>query len=194
HVSAGASRAGGDADVAADDVEVEDAPQATPMDSPDPIATEQPLEDGGNGGASGEQRASDTNVQVEGIDEPDVLKTTPRTAYYAPPRPRPAVGDGRPTEERPGVRLVNVSDPAAPEVASRLDVSGKLLLSGDTLVVFQGDRILGYDVSDRADPERVWEKSLSDRVVTARLHDGTVYLVTESQVDRRPRPSTPPTP
>ncbi|MFB6282711.1 MAG: beta-propeller domain-containing protein [Halobacteria archaeon] len=30
---------------------------------------------------SGERRASSTNVQVAGIDEPDILKTTPETIY-----------------------------------------------------------------------------------------------------------------
>jgi uncharacterized secreted protein with C-terminal beta-propeller domain len=187
---AATARAGGDG-AADDDVEVEDgadadqAATAAPQDTP----VETAVGAGGNGNDAGPdaQRASDTNVQVEGIDEPDILKTTPQTAYYAPPNgPRVVHDDDRrdgTVDE--GVRLVNVSDPAAPEVASRLEVSGRLLLSGDSLVVFQGDRILGYDVSDRAEPERVWEKELSDRVVTARLHDGTVYLVTESHVDRR---------
>ena len=189
-VHAAAMRSGGAGDAVSDGVEVEDraAPDPEPMETPAAAETVVPtVADGGpgNGAESGEQRASDTNVQVEGIDEPDILKTTPQTAYYAPPGPRVHEDErsDRPTDE--GVRLVNVTDPAAPEVASRLDVSGRLLLSGDALVVFQGDRILGYDVSDRTDPERVWEKSLSDRVVTARLHDGTVYLVTESRVDRR---------
>ena len=184
------ANAGGAGDAVSDEVEVEEraAPDAEAGETPAPVETVMETvadEAAGNGAEGGERRASDTNVQVEGIDEPDILKTTPRTAYYAPPGRTVREDDHseRPTEE--GVRLVNVTDPAAPEVASRLDVSGRLLLSGDTLVVFQRDRILGYDVGDRADPERVWEKSLSDRVVTARLHDGTVYLVTESRIDRR---------
>ena len=146
------------------------------------------VEEAESGTPGDERRASDTNVQVAGIDEPDILKTTPRTVYYSPPNPRHRVvhdtEDGRRSDAENGVRLVDTSDPAAPEVASRLDVSGRLLLAGDTLVVFQEDRLLGYDVSDRDDPERVWTKELSDRVVTARLHAGTVYLVTASGVDR----------
>jgi uncharacterized secreted protein with C-terminal beta-propeller domain len=167
----------------------EDAAAEPAMETPAPATTPAavPVEDSaaGDGAESADRRASDTNVEVEGIDEPDILKTTSQTAYYAPPRRVHVHGDERPSERRSGVRLVNVSDPAAPAVASRLDVSGRLVLSGDTLVVFQGDRILGYDVANRSDPARTWERELSDRVVTARLHDGTVYLVTESHVDRR---------
>ena len=140
--------------------------------------------------ADGERRASDTNVQVTGVDEPDVLKTTPETVYYSP-RDRPGVvreaGDDAddPPDREAGVRLIDASDPAAPEVASRLDVSGKLLLSGDTLVVFDGNAVVGYDVSDRENPERTWSRELSGRLVTARLHADTVYLVTADGVDRR---------
>ncbi len=180
---------------AGDDREVVD--EGTPAPVSEPVETEAPqataVEDapveGGDGG--GERRASDTNVQVAGVDEPDVLKTTPETVYYSP-RDRSGVvrepGEDR-ERDRPdreeGVRLIDTSDPAAPEVASRLDVSGKILLSGDTLVVFAGETVVGYDVSDRADPERTWSKALSSRVVTARLHAGTVYLVTAGGVDRR---------
>jgi len=172
-----------------------DAPAAEPQ-------AEAGGDDGGSGASVGEQRrASDTNVQIEGIDEPDRLKTTSDTLYYATrqryvhptPIPEPTP-EGRtvesepveaPTEDRSGVHLINASDPAAPEVASRLNVSGRLLLANDSLVVFEGDRLVGYDVADRENPERTWSKSLSDRVVTARLHADTVYLVTVDGVDRR---------
>ncbi len=184
-----AASAGGDGAARTDDVTVERTPAPRMTETPAAVGTPAPRATvAESGGGGGERRASDTNVQVEGIDEPDVLKTTSETVYYAPPnrRPVPRATDTRyPEADRSGVRLIDTSDPAAPEVASRLDVSGRLLLSGDTLVVFQADRILGYDVSDRADPERVWTTELSDRVVTARLHDGTVYLVTESGIDRR---------
>jgi len=179
------------------------AARTTSADAP---AAEPRAEAGGDGGAGGgtggaQRRASETNVQIEGIDEPDRLKTTSDTLYYATrqrhvrpaPMPEPTPEDRTaesepvepPTKDRSGVHLVNASDPAAPEVASRLNISGRLLLANDSLVVFEDDRLLGYDVADRENPERTWSKSLSDRVVTARLHAGTVYLVTVDGVDRR---------
>ena len=100
-----------------DDVEVDTAAaadRATETAAPRRTAVEKT----DSGAPDGERRASDTNVQVEGIDEPDILKTTPRTVYYSPPTPhRPAVHeteDGRRPDAENGVRLINASDPAAP--------------------------------------------------------------------------------
>ncbi|MFQ3319148.1 MAG: inhibitor of cysteine peptidase [Natronomonas sp.] len=156
-----------------------EAPRSTPA----PVATE--TSDGGGSAGGTDRRASDTNVQVQGIDEPDVLKTTSDTLYYSTRAPR--VRHHRRSEERDrsGVRLINASDPAAPEVANRLNVSGRLLLVNDTLVVFDGNKLIGYDVSDRADPERTWSQHLTSRVVAARLYAGHVYLVTANDIDRR---------
>jgi uncharacterized secreted protein with C-terminal beta-propeller domain len=150
---------------------------------------------GGDDAATSVTRQSGTNVQEAGIDEPDLLKTTGGTTFYAlgdaerhhPVEPRregaPEDGDERRPPEGPGVALLNTSDPAAPAVASRIPETGQLLLSGDHLLVFAGDEIVAYDVSDREDPERVWRRALDQRVVAARLLDGTVYLVTVAGVD-----------
>jgi uncharacterized secreted protein with C-terminal beta-propeller domain len=165
-----------------------DAPARTPSAVPAEDDAGEAAASAGGAATGPDRRASDTNVQVEGIDEPDVLKTTPETLYYSTEerhvhhRPRGGSDDRVRTDE--GVRLINASDPAAPEVASRLDVSGRLLLANDTLLVFDGDRLVGYDVSDRSNPEQAWSKNLEARVVAARLHAGTVYLVTADRVHR----------
>jgi hypothetical protein len=123
-VQAAAARSGEAGDAVSDDVEVEDrpAPEPEPRGTPAPAETLVPtVADGGpgNGADSGERRASDTNVQVEGIDEPDILKTTPRTAYYAPPGPRVHEDErsDRPTDE--GVRYVRPRGPCVPAARNR---------------------------------------------------------------------------
>jgi inhibitor of cysteine peptidase len=187
HVALGAA-SGGDGAQRSVEEGTDDAPRSTP--GAEPAATEVAGEADDSGGEGGDRRASDTNVQIGGIDEPDILKTTSETVYYSPPNRRPRIvhdedGDERRVAPDDGVRLINATDPAAPEVANRLNVSGQLLLANDTLVVFDGDTIVGYDVADRANPEQAWSTNLSSRVVTARLYGGHVYLVTESRVDAR---------
>ncbi|QLD90062.1 beta-propeller domain-containing protein [Natronomonas salina] len=185
---ASSARTGADVGVATDDA-ADGAAASGPVEESDTGGVRPTDAGAGGGGSAGDRRASDTNVQVEGIDEPDVLKTTAETLYYSTDGQGPHHRSRGGADDRPGssegVRLIDADDPAAPEVAGRLDVSGDLLLAGDTLVVVDGGTLAGYDVSDRSNPERTWSKDLEARVVAARLHAGTVYLVTEDRVDRR---------
>jgi len=161
------SAAGGDEASAPRDADASRETDAEPAGTPASTAA------AGSGDGGSAPRTSGTNVQVAGIDEPDRLKTAPETLFYADRSRRAG-----------STHLLNVSDPAAPDVAAELPVSGRLLLVGDVLVVFQHDRLLGYDVTNRSDPERVWTKDLTGQVVTARLYAGHVYLVTAERIDR----------
>jgi inhibitor of cysteine peptidase len=147
----------------------------------------------GGGGSAPPSRIANTNVQVQSLDEPDIVKTDGRNFYYAPePRaPRPVErdvvgGDGvappRPRQQ-PQTNVIDASEPTDPEVLSAINTSGRLLQVGETLVVFRGDRVVGYDVSDPSDPAQTWEKPLNGSVVTARQQSDTIYLVTETRVD-----------
>jgi len=157
---------------------------AAPTATPTPVATSTPTAaeadagDGGDGGGGGVDRASGTNVQVAGVDEPDVVKTLGGTTAYS-------LGRGRAAGGGPDTVLLNTSDPAAPAVASRVEASGRLLFAngGDTMLVLTGERLVAYDVTDRTDPERAWERSLNGRVAAARLAGGTVYLVVAERID-----------
>jgi uncharacterized secreted protein with C-terminal beta-propeller domain len=147
---------------------------------------------GGDGGmagedASGPSRIGDTNVQVAGLDEPDLVKTDGRNFYYAPRdrnvRVEPVEPGGPDSASSDGdIHVLDASDPPRPERIAEIDDSGQLLRTGDTLVVLGRDALVGYDVSDPADPERVWTSPLNASVVTARERSGTLYLVTESRV------------
>ncbi|MFB6184944.1 MAG: beta-propeller domain-containing protein [Haloarculaceae archaeon] len=131
---------------------------------------------GGDGGDNSKVRYSGTNVQEVGIDEPDLVKGDGETFFVANPRvrhPDPGDPDGDTT-------VVSASDPADPERIGDVEASGRLLLGNDTLVVLQADRLLGYDVSDPANPRRRWSHSLNGSVVTARLYAGHLYLVTRT--------------
>ncbi|MGM0592517.1 MAG: beta-propeller domain-containing protein [Halobacteriota archaeon] len=140
---------------------------------------------GGAGSATGEgaetvTRHSTTNVQVAGIDEPDLVKTDGETTAYSRALGyTPAYYPNKYGQ----TLVVNTSSPAAPEVASSVDASGQLLLYTDTMVVLSNERIVAYDIADREDPKQRWETSPSGRIVTVRKANGMLYLVTSEGVD-----------
>ncbi len=134
---------------------------------------------GGDGGGDGDTgRVSSTNVQVQGIDEPDVLKTDAgaRVAYYSSRQP-----SRRGVETGGDTTVIDVDDPADPSVIGEVDENGRMLLVEDRLVVLSNGAVRGYDVSDPSAPEQVWERSVNGSVATARLLDGQVYLVVQSR-------------
>ncbi len=147
--------------------------------------------DAGDDAASMPSRVAETNVQVGTLDEPDRVKTDGVNFYYAPeyrryhakPRPQPDVEREeyrRPRE--PNTHVIDASDPEAPEAVSEINTSGQLLQTGDRLVVFEHDRIAGYDITDPENPTETWTHPLNGSMVTAREANGTVYLVTRSSV------------
>ena len=156
----------------------------TPMDTAAPVP-DSPEENGdsGEGSSSDPSRIGDTNVQVESLDEPDIVKADGRNFYYAPhgASAHRAVGGGHPSVDD-GTHVIDVTEPTAPDRIGGIRAAGKLLQTGETLVVIGKDELRGYNVSDPADPARTWTIPLDADVVTARERDGTLYLVTETRI------------
>jgi len=121
------------------------------------------------------------------LNEPDLVKTDGRNFYYAPGDRGVRIGPvepGAPDAARPdrSIHVVDASDPPDPERIAGIEDTGRLLRTGDTLVVLGRNELAGYDVSDPAGPERVWTRPLNASLVTARERNGTLYLVTETRV------------
>jgi len=164
---------------------------ATATASPDSAALS------GEPGADSAVRVGTTNVQETGIDEPDIVKTdgrnffvsSPRPRYVVEPTPRRAEGDGPvPEEKRRGLtHVVDASEPADPQRIAGINASGRMLVVNETLVVLEGDRLVGYDVGAADDPKQVWTRPLEGGVVSARAMDGQVYLVVSSGLGSSPR-------
>jgi len=147
------------------------------------------LDSAASGSTSDVERHSSTNVQEAGINEPDWLKTTGERLYYSaqgevmidPVMEVDEVVDRR--RYRTGrTHVFDTSDPGTPDRNAVINASGRLLRTDDRLVVFEHNRLVGYDVSEPADPREVWSHSLNGSVVSARLLNGTVYLLTETPV------------
>jgi len=137
-------------------------------------------------------RVAESNVQVQGFDEPDTVKTDGRNFYYSPlggaslPRRLVMDEDERERHDLPAPRthVIDVNDPAAPAAITDINTSGKLIQTGETLVVFEerAGQITGYDVSDPAEPSERWSVPLNDSLVTAREAGGQLYVVTQTRV------------
>ncbi|WP_254832057.1 beta-propeller domain-containing protein [Haloglomus salinum] len=177
--------------------------------------------DGGGGDAGGgapSRRVGGTNVQVVGIDEPDVVKTVGDRFY---------VQRAGASFDAAGTSVVAATPPAEARVTAALDRSGRMLVGEnrvvvlpdrravrrpvepeprrggpagavtgavDSMVADEDDRaarervLTGYDVSDSDAPTEAWEQRVRGRVASARLADGRVLLVVANDL---PRPGEP---
>ncbi|MEK7575657.1 MAG: beta-propeller domain-containing protein [Patescibacteria group bacterium] len=149
------------------------------------------------GGATTPDRVSETNVQVLGIDEPDILKTDGKEIYYSSQNryyPGPIIMEREiiggkimpPDYYQAKTQIIKAFpiDKFAKE--STIDKTGNLLLSDNTLVVFENQVIYGYDVSNPSSPKEKWSVKLDSRnqIDQARLYDGKIYLVTKNYTSR----------
>ena len=142
-------------------------------------------------------RVSETNVQVAGIDEPDIVKTDGEELYYSPsggiyrsvqePMLFEVSGVLPPEYEKPKTKALKVLPPEDIALDSEIDANGNLLLVGDMLLVFENQKVYGYDVKDPKNPEEKWTFDLDEKqqIVTSRLYNGKVYLVARTQLNSR---------
>ncbi len=159
-------------------------------------------------------RSSTTNVQVVGIDEPDIVKTKDGSIYYSkvgqygywmnsagissqskmqgitadrmmPPQ----------FEQKSEIIAVNALPPSLMKLQSSLPINGEILISNKVLVVFTDDntngslQLVGYSIANPSDPKKLWELPFSSKSqkVAARLYNNAVYLVTSTS-PTLPRP------
>ena len=142
-------------------------------------------------------RVSGTNVQVTGIDEPDIVKTDGTNIYFSRSDYwvyygidiRIAGAEGEeiwpPVEDESGIDIIDAFPPVNMSVIGEIDLNGDLLLYGNTLMVFAWDSIVAYDVTDPQNPAQKWQIDIEDdtSTVAARLYNGRVYLVTQTWLD-----------
>ncbi len=166
---------------------------------------------GGLGAGEGAEpyRFSGTNVQVAGIDEPDIVKTDGTEIYVSSDRPNFApiverrVGcsagqtdcaippQPKETNETKNIKAFPVGDL---KVDGEVGRSGNLLLKDKTLIIlppagyYSGDGqngIYGFDVGDPAAPKEKWNVKIegNNSLVAARLLGDKVYVVTRKAID-----------
>ena len=154
-----------------------------------PSQVPMPLEGGLGEQTSGytePERYSETNVQVQGIDEPDIVKTDGQNIFFSSQGFRDywLVRSFDYIYYDPGeTSFISAFPPENITLEYQSDKSGDLLLYNNTLVIFTYDSIYGYDVSDTSSPEISWTIKLNSSLTTARLYNGKIYLVTRSWIN-----------
>ncbi|MEK7560745.1 MAG: beta-propeller domain-containing protein [Patescibacteria group bacterium] len=147
-------------------------------------------------------RISGTNVQVMGIDEPDIVKTDGKNIYFAsqahfrpmpmrdemmiaPGGPVPSGMPPYPWRDTPAMRIIQAFPPEALKEIGEIQETGNLLIDGTTLIVVGNDRLKGYDVSDPSHPKELWTKKLAanHHIQDARLRNGTLYAVSRTSIN-----------
>lgn len=127
-------------------------------------------------GASADQ----TNTQVEGVDEADIVETDGSYLY--------TFSEGK-------LVIVDVQDPADPQLTSFTKLTGKpseMYLQGDRLTILQhsvpfasihgetstfGDALTVLDISDRTNPQVLERTEIEGNIVSSRVIGDHVYLV-----------------
>ncbi|WP_292460461.1 beta-propeller domain-containing protein [Methanothermococcus sp.] len=129
----------------------------------------------------GVERYSETNVQVKGIDEADIVKTDGNYIYFTPPgrsycKIRPKISSSY------GIMATYIIDALPPEsakVINKISEGGTLYLYNDNLIIidYGNDKILNYNVSNPKNPILKWEKDLNGSYVDSRVYNGKLYLI-----------------
>jgi len=124
---------------------------------------------------------SDTNVQVAGVDEADIIKTDGEYIYYT---------------AGTTVYMVKAYPATGAELVSEIELDGgvsQMYVNGDRLVLFTGGGsysymyyyyystdtgIKIYDISDRTDPVLIRDVSTGGSYVSSRMIGDHVYVIT----------------
>ncbi len=157
-------------------------------------------------------RISETNVQVVGIDEPDIVKTDGKNIFFSQENngimpyydaaqiaPMPTAKIMPPRQSQSVTNIIKAWPATDLEFLTKIEQGGELLLADNILVIFNNnygsDRgLVAYDVSDSTKPSKKWSIKYADSnyLLSARLYDGQIYLVTQNSLnDYSPCPIKP---
>jgi len=129
----------------------------------------------GSSGSTDVERSSDTNIQVSGVNEPDILKNGGEKIFYSSEHTDYSyyrTGSQRNTSVFNTLPAENFSE------TDELPENGDMFLTENS-VIFIGDRLASYD---RENYEKNWDLGLNASVESARRINDSIYLVTRETV------------
>jgi uncharacterized secreted protein with C-terminal beta-propeller domain len=149
------------------------------------------------------ERASQTNVQVVGIDEADIVKTDGKNIYvsqenYLLKGERTVSSSGTTSSsgvskdvplpesytQSQKIKIVSAFPYSDLKEKGAIDKAGDMFYYKNHLVVFSDNIIYGYDVTDPANPQSKWqfEYDTNNEIVSSRLVEGVVYVISKNIV------------
>lgn len=147
-----------------------------------------------DGGGMVPDRFSSTNVQVKGIDEPDIVKTNGTEIFFSPEyfydyfweesvplTSEPMIAP----EYRNFTQIISALPVDTIKKLSEIEQNGQLLLIGDNLIIVGYDTIYAYNVADPAKPLELWKYTLNDYNSTfyqTRSYADKLYVVTQTNL------------
>lgn len=135
---------------------------------------------------------SQTNVQIAGVDEADIVKTDGKIIYYTPSLHYPANVTLHNDSKYPYYTydtyqitlVINAMPAETASIISKIkETGGNLYLADDLLITFTSEykdnesQIIAYDISDPANPKVMWEQTYEGYYVDSRLIDDKLYFV-----------------
>ena len=147
-------------------------------------------------GAKPVERYSESNVQVKGIDEPDIVKTDGNYLYtsqeglmaYERAMPmgvtEPMIGIMPPDRQAyaPTTDVISALPVSGMKKADSVPAQGNLLVTGQRMIVFEYNKVTGFDISNKTDVQQKWQHELegSQQIETARLIEDKLLLITKT--------------
>jgi len=132
---------------------------------------------GSSGSSTAVDRMSDTNIQVKGVQEPDILKNAGEKIFYSPENTDYRFySSGR----RKNASVFNTLPAENFSEINELPEDGKMFLKNSS-VIFLGDSITSYS---RETYQQKWNIELNSSIETARKINNSIYLVLREKVDK----------
>lgn len=121
-----------------------------------------------------------TNVQVEGLDEPDSVKTDGKYIYsqYIAPRVYNFYNYSNNYQSSGSVQIIGASPANELKKIANIPASGEFLIKDNIVVVFETQKFRAFDITDRASPKEIWTMNLANygTLIGARLSEGKLYV------------------
>ncbi len=130
------------------------------------------------------ERVSETNVQVIGIDEADIVKTDGKNLFVSNNEPIFWRDPWNSRDFSKSTKAVQVWPSDEVELLAEINEEGELLLLEDKLFIFNDEKISAFDITDATEPTLIWDKKIVDATIDSiRLYNNQIYIITQQRVD-----------